>query len=80
MGVDFDTDLDLASDALGVFVGQVGTLSPVAFDLQAYPFNRVVFDATRDRLTQVITGELTMDEAIERIQDDVDTALAEDAG
>jgi len=79
-GVDFDTDLQLAKDSLGVFVGQVGTLEQTAFDLQAYAYNRNVFNATRDRLTQAMVGELTLDEAIERIQDDVDTALAEVSG
>lgn len=79
-GVAFDTDLQLAKDALGVFVSQVGTLEQTAFDLQAYAFNRAVFDATRNRLTQAMVGELTLDEAIERIQDDVDTALAEQSG
>lgn len=77
-GVDFDTDLELAKDALGVFVGQVGTLEQTAFDLQAYTFNRVVFDALRDRLTQAMVGELTLEEAIARTQEDVDNALAEE--
>ncbi|MEL7235501.1 MAG: carbohydrate ABC transporter substrate-binding protein, partial [Chloroflexota bacterium] len=60
-----------------VFTDQVGVLDPIAFQLQGYPFNRIIFDATRDRLTQVIVGELTMDEAIERIQSDFDDAMAE---
>lgn len=77
-GVDFDTDLELAKNALAVFVSQVGTLEQIAFDLQAYVFNRAVFDATRARLTQAMVGEMSLDEAIERIQDDVDTALAEE--
>jgi alpha-1,4-digalacturonate transport system substrate-binding protein len=77
-GVDFDTDLELAKNALGVFVGQVGTLEQTAFDLQAYTFNRVVFDALRDRLTQAMVGELTLEEAIARTQEDVDNALAEE--
>jgi len=76
-GVEYDTDLQLAADALSVFVSEVGKLDPIAFDLQAYPFNRVIFDATRDRLTQAIVGELTLDEAIQRIQEDVDEGLAE---
>ncbi len=79
-GIDWNTDLQLAKDALSVFVGQVGTLTQTAFDLQAYIYNRNVFNATRDRLTQALVGELTLDEAIERIQDDVDTALAEVSG
>jgi alpha-1,4-digalacturonate transport system substrate-binding protein len=78
-GVDYDTDLQLAADALDVFVAEVGKLHPTAFDLQAYPLNRVIFDATRDRLTQAIVGELTLDDAIQRIQEDID-ALIEEAG
>ena len=76
-GVDFETDLDLAMNALVTFTAQVGTLEQTAFDLQAYPNSRIVFDASRDRLTQAIVGELTLDEAIERIQEDIDEQLAE---
>ena len=50
---------------------------PLAFDLQAYPYNRVVFDTIRDRLTEVIVGDLSMDDAIARAQEDIDTGLAE---
>jgi alpha-1,4-digalacturonate transport system substrate-binding protein len=76
-GVDFDTESESASAALNAFVAQVPNLSPIAFAAQAYPNNSLVFNAMRDRLTQAITGELTLDEAIARIQDDIDTALAE---
>ena len=75
-GVPFETDLDLAKAALDVFVAQVGQLDQTAFDLQAYPFNRIMFDASRDRITQVLVGELELDEAIERIQQDIDEGLA----
>lgn len=75
-GVPFETDLSLASDALDVFVAEVGKLDQTAFDLQAYPFNRIIFDASRDRITQVLVGELELDEAIERIQQDIDEGLA----
>ena len=75
-GVPFETDLQLAKDALDVFVAQVGQLDQTAFDLQAYPFNRIMFDASRDRLTQAIVGELSLDEAIDRIQQDIDEGLA----
>jgi len=76
-GVPFETDLEQAKKSLDVFVGQVGVLSPIAIDLQAYPYNRIVFDASRDRITQVLVGELTLEEAILKIQEDVDTGLAE---
>ena len=77
-GVPFETDLPQAKKSLDEFVRQVGKLSPIAIALQAYPYNRVVFDATRDRLTQAIVGELSLDDAITRIQEDVDKALAEE--
>jgi alpha-1,4-digalacturonate transport system substrate-binding protein len=76
-GVNYETDSEQASKSLSVFVEQVGKLDPTAFALQAYPFNGSIFDATRDRLTQAIVGEMTLDEAIQRIQEDVDQALAE---
>jgi alpha-1,4-digalacturonate transport system substrate-binding protein len=77
-GVDFDTDLPQAKKSLDVFVGQVPKLSPIAINLQAYPYNRIMFNATRDRITQVLVGELTLDEAIQRSQEDIDQALAEE--
>lgn len=76
-GITYETDLPLASAALDVFVGEVGKLHETAYALQAYPYNRVVFDAIRDRLTQVIVGELTLDDAMVRIQEDIDTRIEE---
>ncbi len=75
--ITYDTDVQAAADALSVFVGQVGALDQTAYDLQAYPVNFAIFNAVRDRLTQAILGELTLDQAIERIQEDVDQAVAE---
>ncbi len=76
-GVDFATDSASASDALSMFASQVGELAPVAYDLQAYPYNTFVFNAMRDRLTQVFVGELTLDEALVRMQDDIDEGIRE---
>ncbi len=76
-GVDFATDSASASDALTVFAAQVGQLTPVAYDLQASPYNTFVFNAMRDRLTQVFVGELTLDEALARMQDDIDEGIRE---
>ncbi|MFQ3673511.1 MAG: ABC transporter substrate-binding protein, partial [Aggregatilineales bacterium] len=76
-GIEFETDNEQAKTSLSVFASQVPLLADPAYALQAYPFNRVIFNSTRDRLTQVLVGELTLDEAIERIQSDIDTALAE---
>lgn len=75
-GIDFQTDLELAADALTVFSSEVPKLDDTAFALQGYPYNRVVLDATMNRLTQAMVGELTLDEAIARMQADIDEGIA----
>ena len=75
-GVDFQAELPQTLKSLNVFAGEVGKLAPLAYDLQAYRFNTILFNANRDRLTQVFTGELTLDEAIQRMQDDIDAGIA----
>ncbi|MCY4525664.1 MAG: ABC transporter substrate-binding protein [Anaerolineaceae bacterium] len=78
--VDFNTDLPQALSAIDAFIASANALEQTAYDIQGYAFNFIVFNASRDRLTQAIVGELTLDEAIERIQEDVDEQLAEQMG
>lgn len=75
-GVDFEAELPQTLTSLNVFAAEVGKLEQLAYDLQAYQYNTVLFNATRDRLTQVFAGELTLDEAIERMQEDIDSGIA----
>jgi alpha-1,4-digalacturonate transport system substrate-binding protein len=44
-GVDYNV-APAAKSALGAFVGQVGTLSPVAYEIQGYKYNRALFNPT----------------------------------
>ena len=76
-GVDFQTDLKLAKDALGTFLGHVPKLDQAAYDYQGYPFNRVMFNATISRLGQAIVGELTLEDAYKRIAQDIEAQIAE---
>lgn len=76
-GVDFQTDSEQARHALDIFAAEVGKLSPIAFDLQGYPFNRILFNAIISRLGQAVVGEMSMDEAYQRIAEDIDTQVAE---
>lgn len=76
-GVEFDTDSKSAANALTVFASQVPLLSPVAYDLQAYRYNSAVLNTIRDRLTQVMVGEMSLDDALVRIQADIDEAIRE---
>lgn len=78
-GVTFDTDDPRAQHALETFAGAVPGISPVAFELQGYANNRVMFNALISRLNEAIVGELTLDEAYERMTDDVAKQLAEKA-
>ena len=75
-GVDFDAELPQTLTSLNVFANEVAKLEPLAYDLQAYQYNTILFNATRDRLTQVFAGELTLDEAIEQMQEDIDSGIA----
>lgn len=75
-GVEFEAELPQALTSLNVFAAEVGNLEPLAYDLQAYQYNTILFNAMRDRLTQVFAGELTLDEAIQRMQDDIDSGIA----
>lgn len=76
-GVDFDTDNPLAKHALETFAGAVPNISPVAFDLQGYVHNRVMFNALISRLGEAIVGEMTMDQAYERMEQDIKQQIEE---
>jgi len=70
-------DYPVSSEALGVFVAEIPKLSDQAYALQYNPFTSVLNGSIRDRLSQVLAGELTLDEAIQAIQQDIDTRVAE---
>ena len=76
-GVKFDTEDERAKHALETFAGAVGTTSPVAFDLQGFVHNRVMFNALVSRLGQAIVGEMSLDEAYERMTSDIEQQIAE---
>lgn len=66
-----------AEEALNVFAKSASSLHPKALEVQNHPAAPAIFDTSMDRLTQVLVGELTLDEAIERMQQDVETVMAE---
>jgi len=68
-----------AAAALNAWAAQVPSISPVAYAYQGYPLNRAMFNATVQRVTQAIVGELEVDEALERLTADVEEAVAESA-
>jgi len=58
--------------ALNVFVGEVGKLSPIAYQIQGYKLNRAIFLPTVTRLSQAIVGEMSADDALARLSKDID--------
>lgn len=61
---------------LKVFLGAVGKTTDEAFNLQNHPLIGAVNVETRDRLSQVIVGEISLDEAIKKIQAKMDELQA----
>lgn len=74
--VEYVTDLPAAAAALSAFTAEIPNIQDQAYALNFHPQNFVVFNETRDRLTQYFIGELTLDEAVARIQQAVDEAIA----
>ncbi|NWG15394.1 MAG: extracellular solute-binding protein [Chloroflexi bacterium] len=74
--LNYQTDNALAAAALNMFVAEVPKLSEQAYKLQYGGLAFAINDPVRDRLTQVLTGELTLDEAMVQLQQDVDDKLA----
>jgi hypothetical protein len=47
-------------------------VAPAAFAYQGYAGNRAMFGITVERVSQAIVGELTVEEAVARMADDLD--------
>ena len=79
-GVDYG-DVDPAvSQALSTFAASIGNAAnttPQAFTFQGYAKNFVIYGVVPDYITQVITGELTLDDALAAIDADVAAQIAE---
>jgi alpha-1,4-digalacturonate transport system substrate-binding protein len=73
---EYITENEDAAQALSVFAAESGKLSDQAFGLQYHPNFSLVANEIRDRLTQFMLGEITLDEAIARMQQAADDAMA----
>ncbi|HEY0419800.1 MAG TPA: ABC transporter substrate-binding protein, partial [Acetobacteraceae bacterium] len=74
-GIAYKADLPQVQKSLEVSLAQIGKLSPVAYRLQGYPRNRVLFNAAIVRLNQAIAGEMSLDDAWTRMTSDVAEGL-----
>lgn len=74
-GVDYASAKPAAKAALGVFSAGVAQLAPVAYQFQGYKFNRAIMLPTVSRVTQAIVGEMSTDEAVNKITADMQDAI-----
>ena len=70
-GVTYDASPNVKT-ALAVFVGDVGKIAPANYELQGYRLNRAVFLPTAQRLGQAVAGEMSADDALKRLAQDMD--------
>jgi alpha-1,4-digalacturonate transport system substrate-binding protein len=76
-GLDFQSDNEQVKAALNAFVAASSTTSPNALKLPGWRWADAYYGALVTRVSQVIAGELTLDEAWTRIDQDVAEKVAE---
>ena len=74
-GVDYASAEPAAKAALGVFSSGVASLSPVAYQFQGYKYNRAIMLPTVARVTQAIVGEISTDDAVAKLNSDMQDAV-----
>jgi alpha-1,4-digalacturonate transport system substrate-binding protein len=74
-GVSYPSAGPAAQAALTAFSSGTATLSPVAYQLQGYKYNRALMLPTVTRVTQAIVGEMSADDAVARIGTDMAEAV-----
>jgi alpha-1,4-digalacturonate transport system substrate-binding protein len=79
-GVDYQTKLDSARQSLNTFLAQLPNLTEQAYRMRFYPQNAAIYNAIRNRLGQALAGDMALDDAITRMQQDVDATLAAAVG
>lgn len=70
-GLDFKSDNEHVKAALNAFVTASATTSPIALKLPGWKWSDAYYGALVTRVSQVIAGELTLDDAWARIDQDV---------
>ncbi len=76
-GVDFQSDNASVLAALDQFTAEIPKLQDQAVGLNVHPFAFAYYRNSANRIAQYLTGELTLDDALERLQQDIDDAIAE---
>ena len=76
-GVDFETDNASVLGALAAFTAEVPKLQDQAVGLNVHPFAFAYYRNSANRIGQYLTDELSLEDALARLQQDIDDAIAE---
>ena len=74
-GVNYVNLDETQAAGLQLFTAQIPKISPAAYRLQGSKYMIAYINAFAARLSQAINGELTVDEALQRVMDDVNLAI-----
>jgi alpha-1,4-digalacturonate transport system substrate-binding protein len=76
-GVEFKTDNPLVLAALSAYTAEVPKLTDQAVALNVHPYAFAYYRNSANRIAQYLSGELTLDEMLVNLQDDINKAIAE---
>jgi alpha-1,4-digalacturonate transport system substrate-binding protein len=79
-GIEFATDNPSVLGALASYTAEVPKLQDQAVGLNVHPFAFAYYRNSANRIAQYLTGELSLDDAMVRLQQDIDDAIAEAGG
>lgn len=78
-GLTFQSDDENVKNALNAFVAATGSTAEAALKLPGWKWSDAVYGAIVARVSQVIAGEMSLDDAYARIDEDVKAKVAEAA-
>ncbi|TWD45444.1 carbohydrate ABC transporter substrate-binding protein (CUT1 family) [Agrobacterium vitis] len=76
-GLDFKTDNAQAKAALNTFVKATSTTAPLALKLPGWKWSDTYYGALVSRISQVMAGEMSLDEGFKRIDSDIAAKVQE---
>jgi alpha-1,4-digalacturonate transport system substrate-binding protein len=74
-GVDYPSASTRTSEALATFSAQIPKMADAAYRFQGWRYQRAMMNSLTTRISQVLNNELTVDAALERIEEDVNLAI-----
>jgi len=74
-GVNYPSASERTAQSLATFIAQIPKMDAAAYRFQGWRFQRAMMNALTTRISQVLNDELTVDAALERIEQDVNLAI-----